>query len=411
MKPLFLLVLLAAAGCHPAAAQIPNPTVINVEIDYMVDTFHGHRPLQAEIDAVVQMFACQGVTLNVVIDDELMHWDVLLRDPNDPGNFFGYSNGLSTFGGIKDQFFDHGSGWHYAVFGHQYQDTTYTASGSSGTAELEGDDFIVTLGAFSGQTGTQWDRAGTFAHELGHNLGLRHAGNMNPNTVGKYAPDVPSVMTYFAQLQGVRTALQCNGVIAEEDGETLFKELDYSHGRACTLNESALSEPRGMGIVSVDWNCNGTISGTVAQDVGEQRNGWCGSTAGLDVLTDYNEWDNLVDVTSLRPSEYTSEEIACVTIEEMEAYRAYLEAGAGGCQQPTPVEEACTSRQMHYLITGNHVSTGSCTLPFNSLTEIVAGLDAGDILYVGPGSYPTTGIVLSEEVQILGPGGAVLGDN
>lgn len=396
----------------PAGTARAQPTQINVELDYMVGAGHSHEPSQAEIDAVVQMFACQGITLNVVIDDALAHFPTLWRDPDDPENFFGYNDGPDTFGGIKAASFDGGSGWHYAVFGHRYQDENYNITNSSGLGELPGDDFIVTLGGFTDQIGTAWDRAGTFAHELGHNLGLRHAGNMDPGVVGTDVPNVPSVMTYYAQLQGVRTALQCYGVIAAEDGETLFKDLDYSHGRACTLNEAALSEPEGMGIVPVDWNCSGAVFGTVAQDLGEQGGGWCGSTAGLDALADYDEWDNLVDVSALPEGSYVSEEVACVTAEEMEAYRARLAArGGGGCPPPTPVEESCTSRQMHYLATGSDFSTGSCSAPFNSLTEVQSSLDGGDILYVQPGLYPTTGIVLSEPVQLLGPGGAVLGDN
>ncbi len=38
----------------------------NIEIDYMVDSGiggHSHRPSNLEIDAVVKMFACQGLSL------------------------------------------------------------------------------------------------------------------------------------------------------------------------------------------------------------------------------------------------------------------------------------------------------------------------------------------------------------
>ena len=414
MKRLVLALLLAPFAT--ASAQVP--TVLNVEVDYMVESGgggHSHRPSASEIAAVVQMFACQGITLNVVVDDAIPHRDVLRRDPLNSSNFFGYldfDDPAQSFLGIKLAHFDHGSGWHYAVFGHQYEDDRYHVSGSSGLGERPGDDFVVTLGDFTGEIGTAWDRAGTFAHEFGQKIGLNHAGNMDPGGVGTSVPDVPSIMTYFAQLQGVRTALQCNGLIAEEDNETLFKELDYSHGRACSLNEGALAETRGMGIVPVDWNCDGAISGTVAQDVGEQRGGWCGSTAGLDLLSDYDEWSNIVDVAAMPEGSYVSEEVACVTAEEMAAYRAALAARVeGGCPQPTPVQEACTSRRMHYLATGSNPSTGSCSLPFNSLSEALPALGNGNVFYVQPGAYPTTNIVLSAPAQLLGPGGAVFGDN
>ena len=127
ISALFLIPLNSALG------QIPN-NVINVEIDYMADATHSHRPAQAEINAVIQMFACHGITLNVVIDDQLQHFNVLRRDP-DPkkkNDLFGYNNGGDTYGGIKAANFNNGSGWHYCVFAHQYQDTSYNASGSSG---------------------------------------------------------------------------------------------------------------------------------------------------------------------------------------------------------------------------------------------------------------------------------------
>jgi hypothetical protein len=245
MNALRFFAALALLG-FPAGAALAQLTTINVEIDYMVDTDHSHMPSGSEILAVKQMFACQGITLNFIIDDALTHRDVLRRDPGNNNNFFGYNNGDDTFGGIKAANFDQGAGWHYAVFGHQYQDTTYVASGSSGLGEQPGDDFVVTLGTFTGEVGTAWDRAATFAHELGHNLGLGHAGLMDPSVVGTDVPNVPSIMTYFTQLLGVRTALQCNDVISDTNSETLFKELDFSHGRACGLNEASLVESRGM---------------------------------------------------------------------------------------------------------------------------------------------------------------------
>ena len=316
LLPALLALFLAAL---PLRAQVPS--AINVEIDYMVGTWHSHEPARSEIDAVVQMFACQGITLNVVIDDALPHRDVLRRDPDDGDNFFDYDDGPDTFGYLKRNFFDNDGGpWHYAVFGHQYQNDDYQTTSSSGLGEKPGDDFIVTLGDFDNDVGTAWDRAATFAHELGHNLGLGHAGAMDPAVVGSYVPNVPSVMSYFYQLTGVRAAMRCKGLISADADETLYKNLDYSHGRACDLDEGALDEPRGMGIVPVDWDCDGTIGGTVSQDLGEQDASWCGSDADKDYLEDLNEWNVLVDVAQMPASMRPEPEIvSCVTAEEIAA--------------------------------------------------------------------------------------------
>ena len=128
-----------------------------------------------------------------------------------------------------------------------------------GLGDQPGDDFIVTLGSFSSQVGTDWDRAATFAHELGHNLNLTHSGNMDESVVGPNTPNLPSIMSYFYQLAGVRNNLECQGLVPP--GLTLYKNLDFSNGRACPVDENALYEAFGIGIKSVDWNCNGTISG------------------------------------------------------------------------------------------------------------------------------------------------------
>lgn len=427
MRALLLVALLAV----PAVAQTAGSpltldalrarqraaggiTELRIEIDYMVERgsngqiLHSHEPTAAEIDAVQQMFACQGITLFVAVDDAVVHADVLRRDPDDADNFFDYDDGQGTFAWYKDQYFDRGGDWHYAIFGHQYQDEDYEASGSSGLGERPGDDFVVTLGDFDGEVGTPWDRASTLAHEFGHNLGLGHAGGMSPGTVGTRVPNLPSIMTYFSQLQGIRTALQCYGLISEDPGETRFKELDFSHGRACFLNEGALSEPLGMGIVPVDWSCDGDATdASVSQDVGEQRNGWCGSTASLDVLFDFDEWSAIVDVAALAPGSYVSEDVSCVTADEIEAFRASF---AGGCPQPTPAVESCGGGRMHYLGDSSNLPTGTCGRPFRSLAEAASALDDDNVIYAQPGSYPTTGTVIDQPVQILGPGGVVFGD-
>lgn len=396
----------------PGATSVRGGSVINVEVDYMVEIgagAHSHEPSRAEMDAVERMFACQGVTLNIVIDDPIQHHDLLRRAPIS-GSIFGYMDGPDTYGGIALEHFDRGSGWHYSVFAHEYADDDGNPSGSSGLGETPGNAFIVTLGGFAGETGTAWDRAATFAHELGHNLGLEHPGEPDG---GEFVPNHTSVMSYFFQLLGVRTGLQCNGLIGPDAGETTFKELDYSHGRACSLNEFALSESRGMGIVPVDWNCDGAIAGTVVQNVNGQRRGetgWCGSSGGLGGLSDFDEWGSLEDVTALAEDAYVSREVSCVTAAEFEAYRARLtEAGRGGCAQPTPTIEACPSRQMLYLGSGGAFPAGTCRLPFRTLAEVDAIAGDGDILYVQPGSYPDAG-VLTTPIQVLGPGGAVFGD-
>lgn len=53
----------AAALALALSAPARAATTINVEVDWMVDTDHSHEPSQAELDAIVAMFACKGITL------------------------------------------------------------------------------------------------------------------------------------------------------------------------------------------------------------------------------------------------------------------------------------------------------------------------------------------------------------
>ena len=74
---------------------------------------------------------------------------------------------------------------------HRYD----TSSGSSGQAEIAGDDLIVSLQC-SGQATVSV--ANTIVHELGHNFGLRHGGFESIN----YKPNYNSVMNYKYQFAG-----------------------------------------------------------------------------------------------------------------------------------------------------------------------------------------------------------------
>jgi hypothetical protein len=109
-----------------------NAATFRIEIDYMVGT-HSHQPSQLVINAVVQMFACQGHTLIIDVDDAIPHHNVLIRDPDDCDSFFGYSGAANSFGALKAQFFDHthANGWHYCIFAHNYQDDNCNLCGLS----------------------------------------------------------------------------------------------------------------------------------------------------------------------------------------------------------------------------------------------------------------------------------------
>ena len=76
------------------------------------------------------------------------------------------------------------------------------------------------------QIGSGLVQSGTLMHELGHNLGLSHAGIYRAPVC---MPNYPSVMIYLYQTRGLTDA---NGL----------EHIDYSYGTLLPLKEGALSE-------------------------------------------------------------------------------------------------------------------------------------------------------------------------
>jgi hypothetical protein len=140
--------------------------------------------------------------------------------------------------------------YHYGVWAHNQEPST-PANTSSGCAETPGNDFIVTLGSWNGSdpvtghtyVGTRTEQAGTFMHELGHNLNLRHGGGDTRSASQIFAdltkfyvdtnckPQYVSVMNY---------AYQMINYVAD-------RPLDYSRFQLPTLKEGDLDEGQGVG--------------------------------------------------------------------------------------------------------------------------------------------------------------------
>jgi len=270
------------------------PTVINVEVDIMSAGGHAHHLYPDEIAMIVNMFACEGITMNIEISDTIPETAVI-----DMSSTF-ETLGATGFKTIKNAWVDHaeGTGWHYCIMAHQYN-LGSGPSTSSGFAEIVGDDFIVTLGAWNAEVGTPFDRAGTFVHELGHNLGLRHAGGQSENFYTQYKPNYASVMTYRCQVLGVRKMNICSGLV-DSCHAAPFRDLDYSHGLLPALDEAALVESAGAGLGPVDWDCDLAIDGApVIKDLADYN--WCWAAGTIGVSMDYDDWSNIVDVSFLAP--------------------------------------------------------------------------------------------------------------
>lgn len=162
-------------------------------------------------------------------------------------------------------------------------------SGSSGQAEdIWANDFYVSLGTW-GATGQRADiQTGTFIHELGHTINLRHGGFENTNSKDNYN----SIMQYGnawitcngldnvfspSQLGGIDVdcnMLNCNGVYT------------YSQGQRLDLDENNLNENEGVcDNVARDWNGNGIIEASVSVNL--DTNG------ARTVISDHADWANI----------------------------------------------------------------------------------------------------------------------
>lgn len=171
--------------------------------------------------------------------------------------------------------------YHYAVWGRARLD------GASGYSNVDfdgtkvGDSFMVTLGEAAPVFQTVQSQAETVAHELGHDLGLKHGGT-NHST---HKPNYWSLMAYSWQLRsslrdedrmkyptctqiyyGTAGAIERNGKLPA----IRQMRLDYSEGMGPTLvgDNNSLNEVLGVCGQPIDWNKNGRIDqGTVTASV------------------------------------------------------------------------------------------------------------------------------------------------
>jgi Bacterial TSP3 repeat len=116
--------------------------------------------------------------------------------------------------------------YRYMIFAHDIW-----GGGSTSGVAFSSRDFVVTLGSWKEQTGTDDEQSGAFMHELGHTLGLAHGGSDDVNN----KPNYQSVMNY---LNTYSLDVDFDG---DKDGP-----LDYSHGLNDPLNELCLDENKGV---------------------------------------------------------------------------------------------------------------------------------------------------------------------
>ena len=354
-----------------------NRKDVFVEIDYMEGGGHTHRPDRTPgntplvgatvIQAVTNAFAAapvsnpvgaNGITLHAIVDEALPEISSISFNTRGPlaaddfndlklgsngapaGNMCGTGASDGHFGTVADRT----SGnclnilsarrlvFRYSIFAHDQSD----APGNSGLAELQGNDFMVSLrvrvpgpnndfedqanqyvnapGAGTTTFDKEWAdiQAATFMHELGHTLFLKHGGTDHVNC----KPDYLSVMRYGHQWNEFGLSVNLPG-IADATRVRTLRPLDYSRGQLGQLIEASLNEPIGVGGPSgqrtlfgiasggdrgvgpssgpINWNGGPGIDPTpVSADINFISNKpACQSSPGQ-TLNGYDDWANLV---------------------------------------------------------------------------------------------------------------------
>jgi hypothetical protein len=334
----------AGLDLHAMGARTGQKDIF-IELDHMAATDPGILPSQAALDKAVAVFARRGIHL---------HFDAGTRfspgfqpslhnlGQGSPVVPYAFNISLQPQSGFASNLHalkaDHmrlarRSVFHYGLFASSQN--LDGSPGNAGLAELFGNDFLVTLGGLDFGTETPEARtllenfqASSVIHELGHNLGLDHGGDVPTN----HKPNYLSVMNYLYAFNGLgplsgasagdRYHLQwgqagytSNSQLADSP-RTSSIVLDLSDGSGAALNEGAVDELAGLGrpgATFVDYDGD-QRPGVIAIDL--NRDG------KKEVLRDHDDWANLrfpfraarSGVDGLRP-------------------------GAGGTRQPSVVDD------------------------------------------------------------------------
>lgn len=263
---------------------------ILIEYDWFTDSnecgAHSHRPRIAMINRIASAFSKSPLKNPDGSTGIYLIQDYGQGGPFTGGNRIADSDGVLV-GGIRGtEFFTHKLAnfqanrkgyFHYVLLPHRYNTYSY----SSGQAELPGDDSIVSLYCFYDNISFV---SSTIMHELGHNLNLRHGGNVECN----YKPNYNSVMNYRYQFSGIDKNASCDA-----RGDDL---LSYSRGGRIDLNENALNENLGVcGNRPIDWNFDNAFSSRVSVDLNSEALTQTRDCGGMmTTLKDHNDWRNLV---------------------------------------------------------------------------------------------------------------------
>lgn len=325
----------AIAGGDCAAGDTHSHQPKQAAIDTIVQAF-ANAP-------VANPDGTNGITLRVDVDDAIAHQNQLHYNGGGAvGDFDDVKNNNTIFGANNPRRY----AFHYAIFSHREGNTT-----TSGRAELPGNDLYISLGDWNtacirdgvnnilesaptgddivlntsiytgpdlvcdtaaagddtqvvAQTtspnadpdgdglddrtvGTVTQQAGTFMHELGHNLFLQHGGVDSVNYKANYL----SVMNYFFQFPGILPTNRYDysaALLPSLDENNLDETVGIQDGADSTryyCPDGTINTVAGTG--AIDWNCDADSTDlNVVSDINRS-----GTNT---VLNGYDDWTNIL---------------------------------------------------------------------------------------------------------------------
>jgi hypothetical protein len=204
-------------SCGPCPSKTKDDIYWEVDYDSTIAGYPSY--LTTALTNIKNVFATSpggGIVLHYYVDDGLSSlpedvkiWSDAAGDP--PGTDSYTEIKQNNFGLVASWSANKDKAWHNAVhYALVIKDQAHD-QGSSGIAEMVGDDAVVSLFGFANSVD---QIQGTLMHELGHNLGLKHGGGLEtfPPTPGppetydwfddsstNCKPNYPSVMNYDRQ--------------------------------------------------------------------------------------------------------------------------------------------------------------------------------------------------------------------
>lgn len=231
----------------------PCRKTIALEVDWMADGAHSHRPSDdAVADAVAAMdrapvdanapgtpappcpyagFPVKPKGVQLVIDRS----NAITEQAEFPiSSLAGVRDAPGNFARSRRPFM------HYVLFVHDQK----AGDSTSGRCCVDHRDFVVSLGSWGSDANSFRDQSATILHELGHSLTLGHGGGDERN----YKPNYLSVMNYSFDPLGIPDSTIAPNIDSNDPDSApdLSFRLDYSRDALPQLDEAALEESLGI---------------------------------------------------------------------------------------------------------------------------------------------------------------------